>query len=151
MIFLTCLDGINMHWFLSEVPQLEDYIIRKHKRKWELDIMWKTMSYHTLTRYNGIVAKRELSEAAERTSLRWHTSLQSFHLGIYLAKSYCQMSRNVNLWMVQPQANYKLKMTKMDLVLQQEDWIHRMIHREMTANCHFSSPISTKITKNGTQ
>lgn len=31
------------------------------------------------------------------------------------------MSRNVNLWMVQPQANYKLKMTKMDLVQQQED------------------------------
>lgn len=78
-------------------------------------------------------------------------SLQAFHLGIYLAKSYCQMSRNVNLWMVQPQAKYKLKMTKMDLVLQQEDWIHRMIHREMTANCHFSSPFSTKIIKNGTQ
>lgn len=60
------------------------------------------------------------------------------------------MSWNVNLWMVQPQANYKLKMTKMGLVLQQEDWIHRMIHREMTANCHLSSPFSTKIAKNGT-
>lgn len=60
------------------------------------------------------------------------------------------MSRNVNLWMVQPQANYKVKMTKMDLVLQQEDWIHRMIHREMTADCHLSSPFLTKIAKSET-
>jgi hypothetical protein len=29
------------------------------------------MNYNTLTRYNGIVAKRELSEATESTSLRW--------------------------------------------------------------------------------
>jgi hypothetical protein len=60
------------------------------------------------------------------------------------------MIQNVNLWMVQPQENYKLKMTKMDLVRQQEDWIHRMIHQEMIANCHLSSPFSTKIAKNGT-
>uniref|UniRef100_A0A0A9CIY0 Uncharacterized protein n=1 Tax=Arundo donax TaxID=35708 RepID=A0A0A9CIY0_ARUDO len=74
-------------------------------------------------------------------------SLQSFHLGIYLAKSYCQMSRNVNLWMVQPQANYKLKKTKMDLVLQQKDWIYRMINQKMTGNCHLSNPFSIKIAR----
>ena len=44
-----------MHWFLSEVPQLEDYIIRKHKkmRTWHKVENYELSYTDQIQRYRG--------------------------------------------------------------------------------------------------